>query len=948
MKFEGEFEFDLAKLKLLKYYNITNESRANLIRKVTGRFNRITRNWQLQTAESGSYARQNPIKSFITCGNTKIFAEIGELGFSGRGSGCNGDFAIQMLVKELSATGYQNAFFCDNVKLDSNFQLVPACNGKMRIKKNHFKFVIPEFLGSSLERQIKISNLTINGNNSFDGFKINGFEFTTDNKKLQIKQDGSLLTGENNRMKCDGVFQKSKNTWELAMVARSDLLTGNYKNNDFSLHNPRSKGFLRLPAPLFRWTGVKNCNIRMKCDSGNYANENEYLKFSEFSFVTDCLFGAQMHLLKKTFSGKVAKLDAKYHNFKAGISKLELAGKFDRSANNDPKNAEPDFLGHLAAASISARMDDSKVSAKSLHLNLSGKNFNDAMMPELLQAGITLPAISVLHDKNRIQIINSSFKADGTFSGNGDNNWKHSLKKINLELAFDEVSGIWNKITVWSKKTVMNADAETDFASPAAYLKKLNTGIKAGKTVVYTKSWKLASRELTLKSAGGGIADSKLILSPELQLNDFYASSRKLSLKTAKASITANFADRKISGAVSCSNAAFHKYNSDLSCEKISLNLPFGSDAAEGEMTIGKVNLRDQNLGKVDVKLNIKDDDLLLKGSHFSDIFPNGNLFFSGRVKLSPSLEWNGDFSVPEFRIKNALAASLLFPGMKIGFVGTTTAEGRLKGDIDTCESSAVISIKDGDLYLGAWELSGLTTTCKLTDFLKAESAAQQKLSCRQIKNSSFKISNAQLEFELRNIKKLKVERMSAVWFGGRLTSLKPFVITDNILEPGKIDFLAANIVLSPFLDYLGIKGLTTDALVGGIIPFEIKTDKVFISDAALATDAGKNGFLRLDGGWPGNINSGDSQAEQNRRKFTESVLKRFNYNWIHLNITTTPKVSAIKLNIDGYPAQAVPFKYNAEKSLFEPTPPEEPGINGDMTIETKFIIPKKKKPSDA
>ncbi len=942
LRFGGELELDLAKLKLFRYYAIKNESGTNPVRKISGRFNRITKNWQLETVESGGYARKTPIKSLITCGETKIFAEISELGFSGRGCGRNGKLAVKMQVKKLSATGYKNAFFCDNLELYSNFQLVPSSGGKMRIKKNHFKFVVPEFFCSSLERQIKINDLTISGSNSFDGFKMNGFELTADTGIVKIKQNNNLLTGKNNLLTLDGIFQKSKKTWELAINSRSAEISGKYNKNDFNLRNAQSKIFLSLPDPLFKWAGTRSCNVRLKCDGGSYGNEAEKLKFSGFKLGTALTFDAGRRLLEETFSGKIDNVEAKYQDFNTVVANLELVGKFDRAGKKSGKKTVPAFLSRLEAKSIRVQRNDIKYSAKSVQLNLAGETFAELMMPKSFQAGFVLPALSISRGEDKIQIINTSLKADSIFANeNNGYDWRRSLKNINIELALDKISGIWEKINILSKKTLINASAKIGFKNSAVRLKNLNFGLRGVKTVAYTKSWKLASRKFSLNSTGKGTVDSKLTLKPNLRLNNFYVSSRSVSLHIPEAVITADLTDGKVSGLIFWDNAAFSKNNSDLQGGRISLRLPFGAGAAEGKLTIDKVKLRNQNMGRIDAKLKIKDDDLLIKASHFSNFFPDASAFFSGRVKLSASPVWEGDFTVPEFEVKNLRSTSLVFPGLGLGFTGRVAMEGSLQGDLNSCKSSGAISVKGGTLYFDSWKLKGVTTTCTFTDLFNAESAAHQKLYCKEAKNDSLKFSNMQLEFQLRGLKKLHVEGLSTGWFGGRLTNLRPFVLTNNISIPGKVNFLASKIILSPLLDYLGVKGLSSDALVGGVIPFEIKADKVFISDAALATQTSIRGFLRLDGDW--SKYSGTDESEISRKKFTEAALKRFNYNWIRLNVTTTPQMSSIGLNIDGCPAKAVAFKYNAKKALFEPTSPGEPGINGDMTIETKFRIPKNK-----
>jgi len=942
LRFEGEFEFDLARLKLIEYYNIKNVSKINLVRKITGRFNRTTKNWQLQTAETGNYSRKTPLKSIVTYGDTKIFADISELGFEGRGCRQNGNLTVKMLIKEISATGKQNAFFCNNVELDSNFQLIPAPNGKMRIKKNHFKFVTPEFFGSSLDRQVRMNALTINGSNSFDGFKMNGFELTADTEDLKIKQNNNSLTGKNNKLILDGIFQKSKKTWKLAVNTSSDSIEGKHKNNDFSLRNAQSKNFLSLDDPLFNWSGARNCNLRFKCDAGEYGNEKEYSRFSGFNIGAVLAFDDKMHLQEKTFSGKIEKVNAKYQDCDVAVSKLEIDGKIDRDGKDRKKKQEMNFLSRLKAKSISVRQNNIEYLTKLARLNMAGKTFDEVLIPKSLQVDFVLPSLLASRGKEQVKIVNTSLKADASFyNDNSDNNWHRSLKNINFELVFDEISGIWKDINISSSKNRVSARAEIALKNSLLYLKKLDAGVNAEKTVAYSKSWKLGSRRISANSTGSGTIDSKIILKPDLKLHDFYISSHDASLSAPEASIAADLTGGKVSGTVSYDNATFQKNDLDLVCKQISMRLPFGDAAAEGKMAINKIELRKRNLGKISAELKVKDNNLLIKASHFSEIFSNAGMFFSGRMKLDAFPAWEGDFTVPEFKVKNAANARIMFPGLGLGFVGKIAMEGHLEGDFDKCKGSGLVSVKGGNLSFDSWKLNDVTTTCTFTDLFNAKSAARQKLHCRQMENDSIKLSNMKLEFQSHGMKKLQIERLSAEWFGGRLTSLTPFSLENNNSIPGKVNFLSSKITLSPFLDYLGIKGFATDAFVGGIIPFSVKDNKVLISGASLATSTSRRGFLCMNDDWSKYIEPGADKSQVNRKKFTAAALKRFNYNWIRLNVTTTPGMSSVDLSIDGYPDKAVPFKYNIKEALFEPVSADELGLNNDMTIETKFRIAK-------
>ena len=935
LSFAGDFEFDLAKHELFRYYGIQNVSKINLIRKVTGRFNRVTQNWQLKTVESGKYARKTPIKPVMTHGGKKIFANISELGFSGRGCGRKGDLAMKMLIKEISATGQKSAFFCNNVEIDSNFKLVPASGGKIRIKNNHFKFLVSELFNSSLENQLKVKDLRIDGSNSFDGFQMNGFNLVADTENINIKQTNNLLSGKSNRFTLDGIFMKNKKLWELSISSLSKNIDGRYKNNNFNLEKVRSKNFLSLSGPLFNLAGIKNCKLRLKFDSGEYGNKKDNSIFTGFDVGTNLVLDEKNNLLEKVFSGKIKKIQAKYKAYDLDASKLEIAGRFDRESKTDMN-----LTSVLKAGLMSVRKDDIKYSAGLAHLKLSAKTFAGLLSPELLKLDFVFPELLITRGKEQVKIIKSSLKTDASFDNDSSlDSWYHALKNINSEFVFDKVSGVWQKINILSSKTRINAKAEVGVKKSELYLKNLNTTLNAEKTIAFNKSWKLGSQKISANSSSA----SELILNPKFKLHAFYISSKGASLTVPEVTIDTKLGSGKLSGILSCDKATFQKNNLDLICRNISMRLPFGADAAEGEVSVKKIELRKQNLGKVNAKLKIEDDNLLVKASHFSEIFSNASMFFSGKMKLSDFPAWEGDFKIPEFKVMKAANVSILFPEMGVEYLGKTALEGHLDGNFDKCKGTGIITVKGGTLSFASWKLSDVSTTCTFTDLFNAESAPRQKLFCRQAKNDSLKLSNMQLEFQSNGVKKLQVERLSADWFGGKLTSLTPFAIENNNSVPAKVNFLSSKITLSPFLDYLGVKGFATDAFIGGIIPFSVKDNKLLISGASLATKTSKQGFLCMNGDWSKYIAADPDKAQVNKKKFIAAVLKRFNYNWIRLNVTTTPELSSIDLNIDGYPDKAVPFTYDVKTAQYLAIPDHELGINNEMTIKTKFRISRTK-----
>ncbi|MFA7184472.1 MAG: YdbH domain-containing protein, partial [Victivallales bacterium] len=941
LDFDGEIELDLSRMKLVEYYDIEKISEIHLARKISGRFNRVTGNWQLRTADNGDKAAKSSIKSLITCNDVKIFTDISELEFNGRGCRRNGSLAVKMLIRELSGTGNKCAFFCNNAELRSDLSLIPASSRKVRIKNNHFKFSVPEFLLSSADKQVEVKKLTINGGNSFDDFAVNGFKLFADSENIKIKQNNKVLEAEKNKFVFDGIFQKGRKTWEMAVASDSGCLRGTCGGRDFEFKKVETKNFLSIYPPLLKSSGLGSCNFRLKCASGRCGDEDEFLEFTGFNIAAVLGFAGRFNPVTHAFTGDIGRIEAKSPYCGITAAGIEITGKFKHDGGIDKNEPDMNFLGSVESGAVSVSQNGTEYSSKSIHLKLAGKIFADLFEPKFLKAGLTLPSVSILRGKEQIKIADPALNAEGNFTDRSDIARWRSLHDLKLELISDKISGTWKGINIFSGRNRINAKSEVDLTNSTYCLKNLLAGLSAENAVAYSKSWKLAGRKIDVSATGGGQLVSQMNLASDISLAGVYTSSGAASFNAPELRFSVSLKEKNFSGNATCDKAAFYKNDMKLACKDISLRLPFGADAGEGKLTMDKVELRKRRLGKVNAKLKLEDRNLLLQASHFSEIFSDASVFFRGRMKLADFPEWEGDFSIPEFQVKNVQNIKFMFPGLDVSFIGKTALEGHLRGNLDECRGSGLISINKGILNFGDWELSRVSADCRFSDLFNLQSMPGQKLYCRQVNNGLTEFSNARLEFQMRGKREMLVDRFAAEWFGGRLTGLGPFVIKNNNSSPEKVNFLAAGVVLSPLLEYLGVKGFISDALVEGVVPLSLKDGELFITDASLATKTGRVGTLHLDDDWNKYIEAGAEPAQVNQKRFAAAALKRFNYNWIRLDVTATPKMTRIELGIDGYPIKAVPFKYNSEKSLFEPVLSGEPGLNSDMTIKTEFVIPR-------
>ena len=142
-------------------------------------------------------------------------------------------------------------------------------------------------------------------------------------------------------------------------------------------------------------------------------------------------------------------------------------------------------------------------------------------------------------------------------------------------------------------------------------------------------------------------------------------------------------------------------------------------------------------------------------------------------------------------------------------------------------------------------------------------------------------------------------------------------------------------------LTQLGLAEAEGGGSVSGRIPLVYRDRKIRVDDGFLFTSPGDKGTLKiirsshLDVGLPADT------PQLSPLHFAGAALRDFEYNWAKLNIFSEEENLLLKLQIDGRPRQRLPYRFDAQNSVFVRLAEGAPGgIDQPVKLDVNFKVP--------
>lgn len=401
---------------------------------------------------------------------------------------------------------------------------------------------------------------------------------------------------------------------------------------------------------------------------------------------------------------------------------------------------------------------------------------------------------------------------------------------------------------------------------------------------------------------------------------------------------------------VTAAQGSFHDSGSGLRLGGISARLPLVwpvvAQGQAGTFAVREVTLADRALGGFSLQVRQKGMGLSLAGEHRSLVLPGFVVAIRGEAGLDGDRQMRA--TVEAAARPQVLAA--LDVGRLAGLGQELTLDGRLEMQgsyrIAGQESGGevMLALGDGRIVLPARDivLEGVGFSLALAELPRVRSLPAQPFSFATARVGNLSFNKGNFRFQVESPTSFFSEGGETAWAGGRLHTQSLRLSRES--GEYAMTLFADRLNLAQVLSQFGVREAAGDGTLSGRIPFVVSKGRVRFEDAFLYSAPGEGGRIRIAGLGllAAGVPRGTPQYAQ--LDFADEALRDFQYNWARLRLITEKDELLLQMQLDGQPAQPIPFRYDGRLGSFARLAPgESGGIVHPIRLDMNLRLPLEK-----
>jgi hypothetical protein len=357
----------------------------------------------------------------------------------------------------------------------------------------------------------------------------------------------------------------------------------------------------------------------------------------------------------------------------------------------------------------------------------------------------------------------------------------------------------------------------------------------------------------------------------------------------------------------------------ELRLTGLSANLPLPravpEPGAAGQVKLARIMLNGQDLGGLQLTAAPQANGLLFTGSHHSKVLAGVAVQVQGQVDISPTkgLQASLRLAAPKQNFTAFNVGRFVEAGQEITLTGEFAME--VAGAFASDGTSGALNLRLDNTRLEIPKrgigVEGLNLALAVPDLFQKRSLPAQPLTFATAKIGDLVLADGKFAFQIESLSSLLLESGSFAWCDGHVYSqalrLRP-TSTDY-----ELTLFCDRLRLAGILDQFGLQGAEGEGTLNGRIPISVVDGRVRFVDGFLYSSPGDGGNIRI--GNVGLLTAGipKDAPQYSQVDFAGEALKNFHYNWAKLTLRSEGEELLLLINLDGQPAQPLPFKYNSE-----------------------------------
>ncbi|MBU1000915.1 MAG: YdbH domain-containing protein [Proteobacteria bacterium] len=360
----------------------------------------------------------------------------------------------------------------------------------------------------------------------------------------------------------------------------------------------------------------------------------------------------------------------------------------------------------------------------------------------------------------------------------------------------------------------------------------------------------------------------------------------------------------------------------DTHLSKASFSLPLVYPPARGHrgnLTIADINAAGRQWGRLELGLRQDERQLLLDGTYLGAPLPGLQAAISARLTPGAESLLEAQVVVDGYTLPAGFELARLNPALtKITAAGTISVRADLRYESTGLVATANVQLADGSLVDAGRDarMDGITLSLDLPDLLSLRSAPLQRATFSNLHYKDIAISDGQLLFQLDGPQRLLTTGARFNWLGGVVQAL-PFQVVSGRSDYDLILY-CSNLGITELLSQLGFAQASGKGQISGKIPVRVQNGQISFDAAQLQSSPESGGVIQIQQAEALLAGLEPGSAQYVQMKIASEALKNFEYKWAKVTASSEGETLKVQLQLDGQPAQNLPFEYSQDYGLIE------------------------------
>lgn len=267
-------------------------------------------------------------------------------------------------------------------------------------------------------------------------------------------------------------------------------------------------------------------------------------------------------------------------------------------------------------------------------------------------------------------------------------------------------------------------------------------------------------------------------------------------------------------------------------------------------------------------------------------------------------------------------------------FTGNISAEATFEFIDKKPSGRLTLRLANGELTSDKTTITGIATQISFPDLPHIRSAPGQLASIDLIESGRVKLHNGHIFFRIENEQQLFLEKARFSWCGGKIE-------TGSLTLGANMNKLEATLYcdrlnFSELLKQFGVEDTEGQGSLNGRLPIKISERGIHFDDGFLFSTPGTSGIVRFNN--TQQLRQGMPAIGQTATlDYSMKALNNFAYNWTKLSFTSEQDDLLLTIEIDGKPAEPLPFGYKDGQIV---ATDKGPGLQHPIRLDMNFRLP--------